>query len=104
MLDRHLREERHPTHGAEVRENMVPRTLRFIHNRSTLTFFKVRIDLYDGMESPRTFRTLFLHEDIIAKTLAYERDLKTYRLNEIEAGRGDPGRPTYDEVFGVRVI
>ena len=56
------------------------------------------------MESPRTFRTLFLHEDIIAKTLAYERDLKTYRLNEIQAGRGDPGRPTYDEVFGVSDI
>ena len=56
------------------------------------------------MESPRTFQTLFLHEDIIAKTLAYERDLKRYRLNEIEAGRGDPGRPTYVEVFGVSDI
>lgn len=52
------------------------------------------------MDFPRTLWTLFLHEDIIAKTLAYERDLKTYRLNEIKAGRADPGRPTYDEVFG----
>jgi hypothetical protein len=45
-----------------------------------------------------------LHEDIIAKTLAYERHLKMYRLNEIEAGRVDPGRPTHDEVFGVSDI
>ncbi|KIJ99675.1 hypothetical protein K443DRAFT_162441 [Laccaria amethystina LaAM-08-1] len=84
MLDRHLREDRHPAHAAEVRENIVP----------------LRVDLYIGMDSPRTFRTLFLHEDIIAKTLAYERHLKMYRLNEIEAGRVDPGRPTHDEVFG----
>jgi len=40
----------------------------------------------------------------VAKTLAYERDLKTYRLNQVDAGRADPGRPTYDEVFGVSDI
>ncbi|EDR10638.1 uncharacterized protein LACBIDRAFT_317320 [Laccaria bicolor S238N-H82] len=84
MLDRHLREDRHPAHSAEVPENMVP----------------LRIDVYNGMDFPKTLWTLFLHEDIIAKTLAYERDLKTYRLNEIKAGLADPGRPTYDEVFG----
>jgi hypothetical protein len=42
--------------------------------------------------------TLFLHEDIVVRTLAYERDLKQWRLDELEAGRGDPGRPSYEQV------
>jgi hypothetical protein len=42
--------------------------------------------------------TLFLHEDILARTLSYERDLKQWRMAELKAGRGDPGRPTYEEV------
>jgi len=42
--------------------------------------------------------TLFLHEDVLARTLAYERDLQQWRISELKAGRADPGRPTYDEV------
>jgi hypothetical protein len=44
---------------------------------------------------PRT--TLFLHEDLLARTLSYEKDLKQWRTAEVEAGRGDPGRPPYEE-------
>lgn len=44
--------------------------------------------------------TLFLHEDILARTLAYEQDLKQWRIAELEAGRGDPGRPAYQEAIG----
>jgi hypothetical protein len=44
--------------------------------------------------------TLFLHEDVLARTLAYEQDLQAWRIAELEAGRVDPGRPTYDEVSG----
>ncbi len=43
--------------------------------------------------------TLFLHEDLVAKTLQFERELKDWRLAEIQAGRGDPGRPGYGYVF-----
>ena len=42
--------------------------------------------------------TLFLHEDILARTLAYEQDLRQWRISELEAGRSDPGRPKYEEV------
>ena len=44
--------------------------------------------------------TLFLHEDTLARTLAYEQDLHQWRIAELEAGRGDPGRPTYEEASG----
>jgi hypothetical protein len=44
--------------------------------------------------------TLFLHEDVLARTLAYEQDLQKWRITELEAGRLDPGRPTYGEVSG----
>ena len=47
---------------------------------------------------------LFLHEDIVAKTLEFERELKEWRLSEIQAGRGDPGRPPYEYVFLVSAI
>jgi hypothetical protein len=42
--------------------------------------------------------TLFLHEDILLRTLAYEQDLQKWRIAELEAGKPDPGRPSYDEV------
>ena len=42
--------------------------------------------------------TLFLHEDILAQTLSYEKQLLNWRIEEIEAGRGDPGRPSYETV------
>jgi hypothetical protein len=40
--------------------------------------------------------TVFLHEDIIARTLIYEVQLQRWRIAELNAGRGDPGRPSYD--------
>jgi hypothetical protein len=40
-----------------------------------------------------------LHEDLVARTLQFERELKDWRLAEIQAGRGDPGRPGYGYVF-----
>jgi hypothetical protein len=48
--------------------------------------------------------TLFLHEDEVACTLAFELDLQRWRLAEVCAGRGDPGRPRYENVFPVSVI
>jgi hypothetical protein len=59
------------------------------------------------MDECPPYSTLFLHEDILACTLAYERDLQQWRTAELEAGQVDPGRPTYDEasdcfnLFGV---
>jgi hypothetical protein len=44
--------------------------------------------------------TLFLHEDVLARALAYEQELQRWRIAELNAGRGDPGRPMYDEVSG----
>jgi hypothetical protein len=31
-------------------------------------------------------------------TLAYKKDLHDWRVAELEAGWGDPGRPEYEEV------
>jgi hypothetical protein len=53
------------------------------------------------MDSSPPIATLFLHEDLVAQTLAFELDLKQWRLAEIEAGRGDPGRPNYLDAFSV---
>jgi len=47
-----------------------------------------------------SFSALFLHEDILARTLSYEQDLHEWRLAELTAGRPDPGRPSYTEVSG----
>jgi hypothetical protein len=44
-----------------------------------------------------TRMTLFLHEDILARTLAYERDILQWRIPELEVGRADSGRPKYEE-------
>jgi hypothetical protein len=52
------------------------------------------------MDERPTGLTLFLHEDTLARTLAYEQDLQRWRIAELEAGRGDPGRPSYNEVSG----
>jgi hypothetical protein len=104
MLDRNLRDDPYPAHAAEVRENMIPRMVfleLFQLTSNETDVFKMRFDIHGGMDATPALYTLFLHGDLIARTLAYEQDLKAYRLNEIEAGRGDPGRPAYDEVFGV---
>jgi hypothetical protein len=50
------------------------------------------------MDERPPLSTLFLHEDVLARTLAYEQDLQAWRIAELEAGRADPGRPAYDEV------
>lgn len=50
-----------------------------------------------GDERP-TRATIFLHEDIIARTLAYELEVYQWRIDELKAGRGDPGRPTFQQV------
>jgi len=52
------------------------------------------------MDQKTPLSTLFLHEDILARTFSYERDLRDWRLAEIGAGRPDPGRPSYTEVSG----
>jgi len=43
--------------------------------------------------------TLFLHEDIVAKTLQFEHELMAWQIAEIQAGWGDPGRPGYGYIF-----
>ncbi|KAI0275731.1 hypothetical protein BC826DRAFT_1114315 [Russula brevipes] len=53
------------------------------------------------MDNNPPIATLFLHEDLVARTLAFELDLKQWRLAEIEAGRGDPGRPNYLDAFSL---
>jgi len=85
MLDRHLRQDKHPSHAAEIRENVIP--LRPTH--------------HSEVDSDPPIATLSLHEDFVARTLAFELDLKQWRLAEIEAGRGDPGRPNYLDAFSV---
>ncbi|KAJ3850426.1 hypothetical protein EV368DRAFT_45306 [Lentinula lateritia] len=85
MLRRNLREDRHPRHAAEVRENVVPSD-----------------NLHGGrFDSNPCTMTLFLHEDILVRTLAYELDVVEWRLKEVEEGRGDPGRPQYSHGYPV---
>ena len=97
MLDRNLREDPYFAHAAEVRENIIPRTLfperHFQPTPCETDVLKVRSDIHDGMDATPALYTFFLHEDLISGTLPHERDLKAYRLNEIKAGRGNPGRP-----------
>ena len=53
------------------------------------------------MDRSPPIATLFLHEDLVARTLSFELNVKQWRLAEIEAGRGDPGRPNYLDAFSV---
>ena len=104
MLDRNLREYPYLARAAEVRENVIPRTLfveLFQPTSCETDVLKVTSDIYDGMDGKPALYALFLPEDLIARTLLYERDLKAYRLNDIEAGQGDLRRPVYNEVFRV---
>ena len=45
--------------------------------------------------------TVFLHEDVLARMLAFELELAKLRLDSMAAGFGDPGRPSYESVFEV---
>lgn len=55
------------------------------------------------MDSTPASKTVFLHEDVIAHTLMFEQELKAWRLKEMQEGRCDPGRPSYEDIFAVRV-
>ena len=104
MLDRNIRGNPCPAQAAEVRENIIPRTPfveLFQPSPCETDVLKVRSDIHDGMYASPALNTLFLHEDLITRILLYQRNLKAYRLNDIKAGQGDPGRPAYNEVLGV---
>jgi hypothetical protein len=100
MLDRKLRKDRHPQHAGEVRENIVPRMSLLLHTSPILTIYQVYSGLHRSMDQVPPSCTLFPHEDILLRTFAYEQDLLEWRVAELEAGRPDPGRPSYDEVSG----
>jgi hypothetical protein len=101
MLQRNLRQDRYPTHAAEVRENFVPR--KWLEQNPACNFrlsdLVVTHTVHACIDTMRPRATLFLHEDLVAKTLQFERELKAWRLTEMQAGRGDPGRPGYGYVF-----
>jgi hypothetical protein len=105
MQQRNLRQDRHPAHATEVRENIVPCMLHLIHCCNLmLSDMIVAPTEHSSVDLHPARACLFLHEDVVAKTLQFERELKQWRLSEIQAGRGDPGRPPYEYVFLVSVI
>jgi hypothetical protein len=53
------------------------------------------------IDSPQAVAALFVHEDLLVHTLAFELELQQWRRTELLAGREDPGRPRYEDVFGV---
>lgn len=53
------------------------------------------------MDSSQPTFILFPHEDVLARTLSYELDLARVRLEAIQNGFQDPGRPPYERVFEV---
>jgi len=73
MLRRNLREDRYPNHPTAVRENLVPGTIPSFFSRGLIS----EVDLHhrDLMDPRFPTSTLFLHEDILARTVAYELDL-----------------------------
>ncbi|KAJ7213593.1 hypothetical protein GGX14DRAFT_445505 [Mycena pura] len=83
MLERNLRDDRHPNHAGEVRENLVPVTST-PHGR---------------MDTGVPSLTLFPHEDILARTLEFELDVASIRQSEVNAGNADPGRPPYNIAY-----
>lgn len=58
---------------------------------------QVNTDHHRPMDLRLAETTLYL-EDIIVRTLLYERSLKKWRIEELEAGRPDPGRSSYNTV------
>ena len=79
MLDRNLREDPCLAQAAEVRENVIPRTLFLELFQSTsceTDVLKVRSDIHDCIDATPAPYMPFLHESLIDRTLGYERDLK----------------------------
>ena len=103
MLDRRLRQDKHPSHAAEIRENVIPCMSFWFARVTKKTVISVIVNLNHHSEMDRSppIATLFLHEDLVARTLSFELNVKQWRLAEIEAGRGDPGRPNYLDAFSV---
>ena len=104
MLDRKLRQDRHPAHAAEVRENLVPCKLFHLSPCALINFIinlPVNVDIHSYMDCGIAGATIFLHEDLLVRTLVFELELQQWRRSELEAGREDPGRPEYIQVFGV---
>jgi hypothetical protein len=100
MLECKLHKDQHPRHAVEVRENLVPSTVFFLFVLVNFCLDPVDMSHHNTMDQNPPRSTLFLHEDVLARNLAYEQDLQAWRISELEAGRPDPGRPTYNEVSG----
>ena len=95
MLARNLRVDRHPQHAAELRENIVPRKSLFLSGPVDSFIEHSQIIGAWAMDDYPALSTICLHEDLLARTLSHEQDIQRWRIAELEAGRGDPGRPTY---------
>ncbi|KAJ7902365.1 hypothetical protein B0H13DRAFT_2026560 [Mycena leptocephala] len=81
MLSRKLREDRYtdPEHACAIRENVIP----------------LAVELHNAMKNRLPSAILIVHEDILARTYAYELEVKVLRKQWIKDGKGDPGRPPY---------
>lgn len=91
--------QKHPKHAAEVRENVIT-------CRAIIIFVLVSPNQRNEIDSRPRFATLFLHEDLLARTPASEPEPQKRRCAEMEVGRGDPGRPWVDlcmKTFSKRV-
>ena len=76
MLHRNLREDPCPAQAAEVRENIIPRTLfpeLFQPTPCETDVLKLRSDIHHGMELTSALYA-FLYEDLISRTPPYEQD------------------------------
>ena len=61
----------------------------------------VNADAHMQMDSRPATASLVLHEDLLMRTLHFELEYQAWRLSELHAGRGDPGRPAYEYAFKV---
>jgi len=98
MLDRNLRKDRHPAHVAEVRENILPGTSLFLYLLISDYLNQVNANHHASMDQHPAQSTVFLHEDILARTLSYEKQLQKWRISRMMATGVDPGRPSYEAV------
>ncbi|KAJ7245007.1 hypothetical protein B0H12DRAFT_1073587 [Mycena haematopus] len=86
MANRNLRQLRNEKHAGELRENLAP-------SRRTPLTSVVATQIHHGLD--RGLCTLFPHEDILARVLEFEREVREIRVNMVKSGQGDPGRPPY---------